>query len=318
MVLNNKCTISFGISHPRQLNLLNNLLNWVYWKKKTFYSSCSSLLSIDQSFSQSMHCHFHIIKTLRLFNKSSYKNLDIFIDIKFYKHQIYQPGTDGAGVFFSSWGVQAIGVVLIDWKVLLGASSGPICVIDIGFGWGLWGITSALLPVCSGIWPNEERWVLVWSWLTLVWPWRASSIMAVSWRLPLSVSRQSDSTLAEPSKDSTVARTPFDVRVWKVCCTSSGHTAGKCSLPKKRVGRERFIYMNLHSPTVEHLWVWNIFFYQSKCSEWSERESATGAWRWAKSWKMAPSQCCHNLHRRLSPHSHQHPGPQLGTRYCQL
>lgn len=167
------------------------------------------------------------------------------IDAKFIWHQIYQPGTYDAGVFFSSWGVQATGLVLMDWQVLLGACSGPICVTDNDFSWGLWGITSALLPICSRIWRNKERWVLVWSWLALVWSWlalvwswRASSIIAVSSRLPLLVSRQSDSTLAEPSKDWTVARTPFDNRVRKVCCTSSGHTAGKCSLPKKRVERE--------------------------------------------------------------------------------
>lgn len=58
--------------------------------------------------------------------------------------------------------------------------------------------------------------------------------------------------------------------------------------------------------------------YQWGCSEWSEREAAAGAWGWARYGRMAPSQCCRNLHRWHSSHSHRPPGPPHGTSYCQL
>ncbi|TNN67691.1 hypothetical protein EYF80_022007 [Liparis tanakae] len=58
--------------------------------------------------------------------------------------------------------------------------------------------------------------------------------MAPTCAPPLSVGRASDSTFSEPLKDWTVARTPLDSRFWNSCCTSSGSSAGKCSLPRKQ------------------------------------------------------------------------------------
>lgn len=141
-----------------------------------------------------------------------------------------QPLTDIAAVFFFCWGVQGAGSGVVVWPVVAGVSSSPFLVSGIDLGCGQSGKTvvlaaDKLLSICSAFWVVDGKGLL------LAWACSASKIMAVRCPPPLSVCRVSDSTLAKPSKGWTVARTPFNSRLWKVCCTSSGHSAGKCSLP---------------------------------------------------------------------------------------
>lgn len=148
------------------------------------------------------------------------------------KWWLNQPLTVTAEVFFIWWGAQGAGSAVMVWREL-SVSSSPFWVSGIDLGCGQSGTTvvlaaDKLLLVCAAFWVVEGKGLL------LAWACSSSKIMAVRSPPPLSVCRDSDITLAEPSKDWTVARTPFESRLWKVCSTASGHSAGKGSLPKNR------------------------------------------------------------------------------------
>ncbi len=114
--------------------------------------------------------------------------------------------------------------------VVAAVCSSPFWVSGVDSDWGYSGTTvvlavDVLLSICSAFWVVDGHWLL------LAWACSASKIMAVRCPPPLLVGRVSESTLAEPSKDWTVARMPFNSWSWNICSTSSGHSAGKCSLP---------------------------------------------------------------------------------------
>lgn len=144
-----------------------------------------------------------------------------------------QPIANTAEVFLSCWDVQGPSTVLTVRPVpVSGASPWPFSVSGINSGCGHTGRgADGLLSFCSAV-----RLTDVGTSLFSTWACSTSMIMALRCLPPLSVCILSDSTLAKPSKSWTVATTPFDSRLLKVCSTSCGHSAGKCSLPRNRQG----------------------------------------------------------------------------------
>lgn len=141
-----------------------------------------------------------------------------------------QPLTDTAEEFFFCWGVRGVASGLMVRPAVAVVCSSPFWVSGTDSGWGQSGTTVVLaVDVQLSVW--SAFWVVDGHRLFLAWACSASKIMAVSCPPPLVVGRVSESTLAEPSKDWTVARMPFNSWSWNICCTSSGHSAGKCSLP---------------------------------------------------------------------------------------
>lgn len=118
--------------------------------------------------------------------------------------------TDNAEVFFF-WRVWVVGSGVTVRPVVAVLFSTSVWVSGTDLGWGQSGTTvvlalDALLLVWSGFWAVDGEDLL------LAWSCSASRIMAVRCPPPLSVGRVSESTLTEPSKDWTVARTPFNSR----------------------------------------------------------------------------------------------------------
>lgn len=135
----------------------------------------------------------------------------------------YPPLTDAAKLLLV-WGVHRVNSVVVVWTIAAGASSSPFWVS--GTDSGCRHSPTTELSVSSAFWGVDGEGFLLAS--------SEPKIMAASCPPPLSVHWVSDSTFAEPSKDITVARTFFDSRPLNSFCTSSGHSAGNCSLPKKR------------------------------------------------------------------------------------
>lgn len=116
---------------------------------------------------------------------------------------------------------------------------GPVVAVVLSSTFGVSGMDgsgqsgqsgAAVVDVLLSTWSVFT--VSVGQGLLLVLACSASKIMIVMCPPPRSVGRVSERMLAEPSKDWTVARTPLISRLLNICCTSSGHLAGKCSLPE--------------------------------------------------------------------------------------
>lgn len=155
--------------------------------------------------------------------------------------------TDTAGVFLFCCGGWGDGSGVRVRQVLDVLSSSLFLISGIELGWGQ-SATGLGEGVQLSIW--SVLWVVSGYGSVLVCACSASKIMAVSCPPPLSVGRVSESTLAKSSKEWTVARTPFNSMVRNICCTSSGHSVGKCSLPTNR-GKWDAAVQNNHK---RHLW----------------------------------------------------------------
>lgn len=202
--------LKFCTAHTWRLHLL---INWAGPNENKLQQLSNVMFNLIISWANAGLQHFWMAMTCNSFDNHTVKK------------GLYQPLTDAAKLLLV-WGVHGVSSVVVVWTIVAGDSSSPFWVSGTDSGCRH-SATTAVLSVSSAFGGVDgEGFLLACS---------KPKIMAVSCPPPLSVRWVSDSTLAEPSKDWTVARTFFNSRLLNSFCTSSGHSAGKCSLPKKRI-----------------------------------------------------------------------------------